>query len=345
MSWAWSWAGRSGRSRLQLGYAEPDVPLLTIGLLLFAAAIIGVTAYATRRTVQRNRFDLAPHQAVNRLALGKACAIAGAFLVGAYLGYALAQLGVGDPSSTTRLWRSCLAALAAGVVMGAALLSGARVSRARRPRARASRYLRLGIHGSSGRPARLAASRPDHRRRQRSVRVTVAVGLLSLATLAVLGSLPTQSPLWLSLASTSAIVLSWAALRITWTEVLQSRRENSADRAAAATAYRELFSVRAAEHAEFTEAMTERLAEAHLAQRELEGLVAYQEGRARRAETKLVTESKALVETRNRAKSLEESLAVLQAGGGDAVVDLVAWEEQTEQKTAAKQKQKRLKRA
>jgi hypothetical protein len=173
----------------------------------------------------------------------------------------------------------------------------------------------------------------------------VAVGLLSSATLAVLGSLPTQSPLWLSLASTSAIVLSWAALRIMWTEVLQSRRENSADRAAAATAYRELFSVRAAEHAEFTEAMTERLAEAHLAQRELEGLVAYQEGRARRAETKLVSESKALVETRNRTKSLEESLAVLQADGGDAVVDLAAWEEQTEQKTAAKQKQKRLKRA
>lgn len=107
---------------LRMGFAEPDVPLLTIGLLLFAAAIIGVTAYATRRTVQRNRFDLAPHQAVNRLALGKACAIAGAFLLGAYLGYALAQLGVGDPSSATRLWRSCLAALAAGVVMGAALL-------------------------------------------------------------------------------------------------------------------------------------------------------------------------------------------------------------------------------
>ena len=44
---------------LQMGFAEPDVPLLTIGLLLFAAAIIGVTAYATRRTVQRNRFELA----------------------------------------------------------------------------------------------------------------------------------------------------------------------------------------------------------------------------------------------------------------------------------------------
>jgi hypothetical protein len=193
----------------------------------------------------------------------------------------------------------------------------------------------------------MAATRPGsrNRRRQRSVRVTVAVGLLSVATLAVLGSLPTQSPLWLSLASASAIVLSWAALRITWTEVLQSRRENSADRAAAARAYRELFSVRAAEHAEFTEAMTERLAEAHLAQRELEGLVAYQEGRAHRAELKLVAESKALVEASGRAKALEEGLAVLQAGGGDAVVDLVTWEEQAEQKAVAKQKQKRLKRA
>jgi hypothetical protein len=188
----------------------------------------------------------------------------------------------------------------------------------------------------------MAATRRN-RRRQRSVRVTVAVSLLSVATLAVLGSLPTQSPLWLSLASVSAIVLSWAAVRIMWTEVLQSRRENSADRAAAANAYRDLFSVRAAEHAEFTTAMTERLAEAHLWQRELEGLVAHHDGRARVAESKLVAESKALVEATNRARTLEESLAVLQ--DGDAVVDLVAWEEQTEQKSVAKQKQKRLKQA
>ena len=56
-------------------------------------------------------------------------------------------------------------------------------------------------------------------------------------------------------------------------------------------------------------------------------------------------ESKALVEATDRAQTLEETLAVPQAGGGDAVVDLVAWEEQTEQKAAAKQKQKRLKQA
>jgi hypothetical protein len=107
---------------LRLGYAEPDISLLSIGLLLFVAAIVGGSAYFTHRTVQRDRFALAPHQAVNRLVLGKACAMVGAFLTGCYLGYAVAQLGVGDPASGTRLWRSCLAALGAAAVTAAALL-------------------------------------------------------------------------------------------------------------------------------------------------------------------------------------------------------------------------------
>jgi hypothetical protein len=107
---------------LRLGYAEPDISLPTIGLLFFAAAIIGGSAYLTRRTVLRDRFALAPHQAVNRLVLGKACAMVGALLTGAYLGYAMAQLGVGDPASADRLLRSCVAALGAGAVTGAALL-------------------------------------------------------------------------------------------------------------------------------------------------------------------------------------------------------------------------------
>src|SRR6201986_5412917 len=94
------------------------------------------------------------------------------------------------------------------------------------------------------------------RRRQRSVRVTVAVSLLAVATVAVLATLPTQSPAWLSAGSVSALVLGWAALRIVCTEVLQWRREQAADRAATASAYRSLFSERAAEHAEFTTAMT-----------------------------------------------------------------------------------------
>ena len=107
---------------LRLGYAEPNVSFTAIGALFFVAAIIGGTAYVTRRTVRRNRFDLAHHQAVNRLVLGKACALAGALVLGGYLGYAVAQLGVGDPAADLRLWRSLLAALGALAVTVAALL-------------------------------------------------------------------------------------------------------------------------------------------------------------------------------------------------------------------------------
>jgi hypothetical protein len=181
------------------------------------------------------------------------------------------------------------------------------------------------------------------RRRQRSVRVSVAVTLLSVATVAVLASLPTQSPLWLSLASVLALALSWGALRIMWTEVLQSRRENAADRAAAAAAYRNLFAVRAAEHAEFTTAMTERLAQAHLSQRELEGLIAQHESRAQRAESKLVVETQALTETQGRVQELEHELAILKVDD-DSVVDLVAWDEQVA-KANQKKQQRSLKQA
>ncbi len=107
---------------LRIGYAEPTVSVLTIVLLFFVAAIIGGSAYLTRRTVQRDRLALDHHQFVNRLVLGKSCALVGAFLTGCYVGYAVAQLGVGDPASDTRLWRSALAALGAAAVTAAALL-------------------------------------------------------------------------------------------------------------------------------------------------------------------------------------------------------------------------------
>lgn len=171
----------------------------------------------------------------------------------------------------------------------------------------------------------MAATRTSMRRRQRSVRVTVSISLLSVATAAVLASLPTQSPLWLSLASVTALALAWGALRIMWTEVLQSRRENAADRAAAAAAYRNLFGVRAAEHAEFTTAMTERLAEAHLSKRELEGLATQYETRAQCAESKLA-------QAQVHVQRIEAALCALRSERGDAVVELVAWEEQAGQK-------------
>ena len=85
-----------------------------------------------------------------------------------------------------------------------------------------------------------------NRRRQRSVRVTVAVALLSAATAAVVLALPTQSAGWLSFSSVLALACGFAASRIIYSELLQSRREAATDRAAQAQTYRSMFSERAA---------------------------------------------------------------------------------------------------
>lgn len=168
--------------------------------------------------------------------------------------------------------------------------------------------------------------------------MTVAVVLLSVATAGVLATLPTQSPVLLSAGAVTALVLGWAALRIMWTEVLQSRRENAADRAAAASAYKSLFSLRAAEHAEFTTAMTERLAESHHSVHELQGelvqakrQVADATVRADAAQRR-VGELEESIEVLRAERAAEEAdaLASWEAEGGDpargTVDELVTWE-------------------
>lgn len=167
------------------------------------------------------------------------------------------------------------------------------------------------------------ATRSPARRRQRSVRVTVSVMLLSLGTVAVLATLPTQSPILLSSASVLALALAWAALRMMWTEVLQSRRENAADRAAAATAYKRLFSQRAAEHAEFTTAMTERLAESQMSQRELAATLVVEQEHALDIERRLSETTGRLDNAHQRVRVLEEELVRRDTEEADA---LATWE-------------------
>jgi hypothetical protein len=181
----------------------------------------------------------------------------------------------------------------------------------------------------------MSPDRRAARRRQRSVRVTVAVSLLGVATAGVAVALPTQSPAALSGAGVLAVVLGWAALRMVWTEVLQTRRENARDRAAAAAAYRTLFSRRAAEHAEFTTAMTERLAQSQMTMRELEAALGLEQRRAASAEHRLEGAERRAAELaaeleRRRAEEAD-ALATWEAEGGitvaEGVADLVAFDE------------------
>jgi hypothetical protein len=191
-------------------------------------------------------------------------------------------------------------------------------------------------------------ARPS-RRRQRSVRVTVAVALLSLATAAVLLALPTQSPVWLSVASVLALACGWAAARIIYTELAQSRRDNAADRAAQAQAYKSLFSARASEHAEFTTAMTDRIAarEAELAELQ-EGLVEAQR-RAGEAEARVQREARRANDASNEVASLKERVQELEIRkaeeadelatweGFETAVDMMAWEAKVNAATVAAQ--------
>lgn len=90
--------------------------------LLLVALILGYTAYSTHR-LRRQRPDLlAPHQAVNRLVLARACAFVGALVLGGYLGYALSWVGDNAELADERIWRSGAASFAGLLIVITALL-------------------------------------------------------------------------------------------------------------------------------------------------------------------------------------------------------------------------------
>ena len=196
--------------------------------------------------------------------------------------------------------------------------------------------------------------------------MTVAVALLGVATALVVLALPTQSPVWLSAASVVSLACGWAAARIVYSELVQSRREAAADRAAQAQAYRSLFAERAAEHAEFTTAMTDRLTRRDRALAELESVLGRTQRRAIEAEARVRREARRTVEAQVRVQELSERVEELEIAQAerddelaswdgevptdartlavpdlDAVADLLAWEERVTSATSGSQQPRR----
>lgn len=89
--------------------------------LVLVAGIMGFLAWHTWQTVQVRGERLAVHQAVNRLVLARACALAGTLIAAGYVGYAVGWLG--DQSQYADRWilRALVAAAAAGGVALASL--------------------------------------------------------------------------------------------------------------------------------------------------------------------------------------------------------------------------------
>ena len=100
----------------------PTVSWLAVGTAGFVAAVVAGVAYLTWRTVHREHRRLSPQQGVARLVLGKTIAPLGAFGVGAYVGIAISNLGVGGEHTGGTIGRALLAALGAGLALVAGLL-------------------------------------------------------------------------------------------------------------------------------------------------------------------------------------------------------------------------------
>jgi hypothetical protein len=109
--------------RLTARFGTPPTISVAQPLLLFVvAAMLGITAWATWRTLHVRRERLSPHQAVNRLVLARASALVGALTAGGYLGYALSWIGSPDQLADQRMVRSGAAALAGLLIVVLGLL-------------------------------------------------------------------------------------------------------------------------------------------------------------------------------------------------------------------------------
>jgi hypothetical protein len=117
---------------VEVSGAAPTVSWLPVLALFLVAAILGAVAWSTYRTLQVRGLRLPAHQAVNRLVLAKACALAGAFVAGGYLGYALSWVGVSEGDlAQQRMVRSVFAG-AAGLLIMVGSLTLERACRVRR---------------------------------------------------------------------------------------------------------------------------------------------------------------------------------------------------------------------
>jgi len=114
----WLWhpvAERINDTAPVISWAQPAA-------LWLVAVAIGITWWQTYRAVQVRRERLEPHQAVNRLVLGRAGALVGALVAGGYAGYAVSWIG--DPAELAgqRILRSGVAVVAGVVIVVGALL-------------------------------------------------------------------------------------------------------------------------------------------------------------------------------------------------------------------------------
>ena len=161
---------------------------------------------------------------------------------------------------------------------------------------------------------------PQARRRQRSVRLTIAVALTAVAALLVVGAVLSGSWLLLTLAAGLGVVLGAAATRITHTELMATRREAARDRAEQAQAYRDLTVARTAEHATFAATMRSRIDAQETCIHELEVALTSAQQRAVEATRKFNAEARRAELAENEGRATADRLRDADERAAQAIV-------------------------
>jgi hypothetical protein len=194
---------------------------------------------------------------------------------------------------------------------------------------------------SGGRAGGPYDARMSVRRRQRSLRLTFAVGLLALASLVVFVAVAYKDATWLSGAAVFGLFCGVAATRTFSNELADVRREHARDRVRQADAYAQIAEERATEHKSFVSSMSKRLTDRTRTISHLKGTVRLCESRIEQAEHRVKRESnraneaqEQLAEVLSERHDLEAEAAALMVASGiiedaaemPAIVNLMAWE-------------------
>ena len=148
----------------------------------------------------------------------------------------------------------------------------------------------------------------------------VAAALVITAAVVVIGAVLSASLTFVSVAAVLAVVLGAAAVRITHSELVVSRRVGAADRARQAQDYRTLAEQRSREHREFAGAMESRLGRADQAVTQLESAVVASQGRAAETMRKLNAEVRRADEAEAEGSRLAVALEESEERAAEAIV-------------------------
>lgn len=173
-------------------------------------------------------------------------------------------------------------------------------------------------------------SSPTARRRQRSTRLSVATSLLTFAAVLVAAAFLGDSAWFQAAAALSSVVLGAAATRITYTELLESRRDAARDRAAQAQAYRQLTEERTAEHASFVTAIQSRVDHQEHALTELEAALSSAQKRAAEATLKFNAEARRAELAEQEGRAVTVRLAETEERAAEAVLRVAELEQEVD---------------